>query len=203
MNRVVALACAVTLAAGAVGPAGAGAQELSGSPDGPSYVKTLGGTVGGGVVGAAAIALPMALLFELTTEDGVISSSSAGVILGAPIGYWLGQAWGASWGSGTSSHRVSATRYLLPAALWTGAGLGVYALIGDGFDPEDGERPDYTSWYVGAVVGGLVQVLGMSVTAHYMAAGDVERPGPSPVSLRLRPGPNGGLVAETGVRLAW
>ena len=168
----------------------------------PSYAKTVGGTLGGGLVGGAALGLAGALLSEAVFEDDIVPAYAPGLIIGASVGYWLGQAWGASWGSATTEHRLPTSSYLMPAALWTGAGLGIYALIGDAFDPEEGEATDYTSWYIGAVVGGLVQVVGMSTTAHRMAvreAGLVSMP----VGLHVRRGPERRLIADAYVRLAW
>jgi len=191
--KAAALALLVVWGASA---SGANAQPSDGA--GPSYPKTLLGTVGGGVLGAAAVGGTLGLLLEATDDDtGIVSGAVAGFILGAPVGYALGQAFGASWGSATAAVRIPRRRLVLPALLWTGAGLAVYGLIGDGFDPEDGN--DLTSWYVGAVVGGTISMVGMSVTAHRMAVGASREP--DGVALRLSPSREHGVMVVLSVAL--
>lgn len=168
----------------------------------PSYPKTLMGTVGGGLVGATLVGGTFGLV-GLATQDGseFLSPAALGLVYGGVIGYWLGQAVGGSWGSATDAHRLSRSQLLWPAALWTTAGFVTFALVGDGFDSEDGEEVDQTSWYVGAAVGAVVQILGMSITTHRKAATSSRTTPSSPMSLRFYPSRDERLVAAVSVRL--
>lgn len=180
--------------------------QVDPDPDrGPSYSRTLMGTGGGGLMGAVLVGGTLALLGEATTGGGgLISPTEAGLILGGGVGYWLGQAVGGSWGSGTAAHRVPTSRLLVPAALWTGAGLAVFGLIGNGFE-EEGTPGTDASWYVGAAVGALVQVAGMSVTTYRIAEGAGSREQgvgskTSNVSFRFYPSSGQRIVAAMHIR---
>lgn len=193
---LVAVLCPGWLGAGG----GAGAQESAATEperpasSGPSYLRTLTGTVGGGILGAAAVGGTAGLLAEAMTEDqAIVPIGGVWFTVTAPVGYWLGQALGASWGASGPDHEVTTRQLLLPAALWTGAGLSTYVLIGDGFDPED--RVDHTSWYVGAALGAALQISGMSLTAYRGAKKEHRSSSTLPsTTFRVAPTSNGGIA---------
>lgn len=188
---------------------------------GPSYSKTLAGTLGGGLAGAAVVGGLGGLVGEtLDDGSGLVSLGYAYFVLAAPVGYWLGQAIGASWGASGPGHDVTTRELLLPAALWTGAGLAIYGLIGDAFDPEDGRGVDRTSWYVGAALGAALQITGMSLTAYRAGKKKASSTDPvstretashaegrsrtlSSVSFRLAPSPGGRLALVGRIRMGW
>jgi hypothetical protein len=160
---------------------------------------TLTGTVGGGLMGAGLLGGALALVGVATDDGGeFISPALMGLVYGGAIGYWLGQAVGASWGSATDTRRVPVTRLLLPAAIWTGAGLAAFGLIGNGFEVEDTPGTD-GSWYLGAAAGALVQIVGMSVTTHRTAAKASREP--PRVSLSVYRSRDQGLTAALRIPL--
>lgn len=166
----------------------------------PSYPRIVFGTVGGGLVGAAVVGGVAGLLGEALGEDEeIVPMGAVWMTLAAPVGYWLGQAMGASRAASGPGHRVTTGELLLPAALWTGAGLATYVLIGDGFDPEGGAAPDYTSWYVGAALGAALQITAMSVTAYRAAVGKHRSGGEGAASLRVVPRPDGRADVEARI----
>jgi len=196
MRRVPRLAPPLlfVLLATAVTPPQPGSCQVEAFPEpGPSYGRTLLGTAGVGVAGAALVGGTFALLGEVTSDgDEFLSPTQLGLIYGGVIGYWLGQAVGGSLGSATDAGRVPVKRLLVPAAIWTGAGLVVFGLVGSGFEVEDSPGTD-ASWYVGAAAGALVQLVGMSIATHRIASN--ESRGGSHASLRLYPSADGGLAA--------
>lgn len=196
------VAAALVLALGVGGVASVAAQARSDAPagSGPSYPRTLAGTVGGGLVGAAVVGGVAGLLGEaLGGDETIIPIGVAWFSVAAPVGYWLGQAVGASRGASGPGHQVRTRELLLPAALWTGAGIGTWVLIGESFEPEAGV--DATSWYVGAAVGAVLQVTGMSVTAYRRARGKHRSDDSGSVSVRLAPTPDGRVAVEGRIRV--